>query len=77
MRANLGTEIMASSVDEALNRYEALGGESIPCGDGSGEVFVRMPDGFEMSGWIESMEVIRLPDSTPEDGTEEAPLFHS
>ena len=44
LETNQGTEIIASCITEALDKYEAIRGPSYPQGDGTAQVFVRAPD---------------------------------
>lgn len=60
MARNEGTEIIASGIVEALDKYEALGGACVPDVEGNGAVWVRKPDGSESKGFIEYFYPIQL-----------------
>ena len=49
---NQGTEVIASSITEALDKYESMAGRSYPQGDGTATVKVRMPDGEITIGFV-------------------------
>lgn len=60
MARNEGVEIAASSISEALDKYEVLDGAYVPDGSGNGAVWVRMPDGFELEGFIECLNELEV-----------------
>jgi hypothetical protein len=52
MNRNEGTEIMASSTLEAVDKYEAIGGEATHDGEEGCYIWVRLPGGTETEAWI-------------------------
>ena len=46
LETNQGTEVIASCITEALDKYEAMRGPSYPQGDGTAQVMVLLPDGI-------------------------------
>lgn len=52
LETNQGTEIIASSITEALDKYESMAGRSYTRGDGTATVKVRMPDGEIIGGFV-------------------------
>ena len=44
LETNQGTDVIASCITEALDKYEAMRGPSYPQGDGTAHVFVRDHD---------------------------------
>lgn len=60
MERNEGTEVMASSLTEALDKYEAMGGACVPHYEGTGSTYTRLPDGSERETTIEWFYPIQL-----------------
>lgn len=71
MARNEGVEIMASGISEALDKYEVMGGECVPRGDGYGSTWTRMPDGFELETFIEFPNEIKPPEDDDDEDDED------
>jgi hypothetical protein len=52
MNRNEGTEIVASSALEAVDKYEAIGGEATHDGNEGCSVYVRLPHGMGVQAWV-------------------------
>lgn len=52
MSRNEGTEIVASSTLEAVDKYEAIGGEATHDGNEGCFVYVRLPHGMGVQAWV-------------------------